>query len=86
MRSKAMEKIMKEIPLETRIRVSTEAAFVVFANDAGCRKNKDSYITEEDDELYGIIFEYADIYAQGVMEDIKEWLDDTKGDPNKINE
>ncbi len=86
MKNKVIEKIMKEIPLETRIRVSTEAMFIMFANDAGCRENKDSYVTDEDDELYGMIFEYANRYAKDVMEDIKEWLEDTNEDFVKINE
>jgi hypothetical protein len=74
MRSKVLEKILKETPLEVRLNTSNEMAFIVILTELGFRDG--NMWSEADDELLKKLCEFAKKHTKYQLERIKEWEDD----------
>lgn len=64
------------IPLDTRIRVSTQMAFINLITELGYRENK--YWTPDEDELLNKLMNLAEKHTQDILNEIKEWEDVSK--------
>lgn len=71
---KLLKKIIKEIPLETRIRTTNEIAFINLIVELGYRESK--VWTDEEDELFNKICKLADEHTNNILQDIEEWKSD----------
>jgi hypothetical protein len=84
MKSPLIEKILKETPLETRLKVSNEMAFIMLITDLGFRENK---MWDENDpkemELLGKICKFAIEHTKNQIETIEEWKKDFEEKSNK---
>lgn len=70
MKSKILGKILSEIPLETKIKVSTEFAFIDLIHELGFREEKPW--SEEENEMLNKILEFADKHSKHIIKIIKE--------------
>lgn len=75
MKSKIVEDILNNIPLETKIKISTEFAFINLIHELGFREEK--YWSEDESEILNKILELAKKHSNDIIEIIKE-------DENKI--
>jgi hypothetical protein len=75
MRSKSVERLLKEIPLETRIRVSNQMAFINLLSELGYRKG---YWRPDEDETFKTLCKLADELTQYHLDEIKQWEEDGK--------
>jgi hypothetical protein len=82
MRSPLIKKILKETPLETRLKVSNEMAFIMLITELGFRENK---MWNENDpkemELLGKLCKFAEEHTKNQMKTIEEWKKDTDENP-----
>ena len=67
----------KDIPLETRLKVNNEAAFINLIVELGYRESK--MWTPDEDELFGKLLGLANKLTQWQLEAIEEWKKD--GEP-----
>jgi len=72
--NKLLEKLTKEIPLKTRIKVGTEMAFINLLTELGYREDK--MWTDEEDEILNKLCELASKHTDDILEDIEEWKAD----------
>jgi hypothetical protein len=77
MRSKVVDRMMKNMPLKTRLKVSIEMFLINFLTDAGFREDK--FWGDDDDSLLKKICKHAEKMADSHMENIEEWRKD--GEP-----
>lgn len=77
MKSKILGEILSEIPLETKIKVSTEIAFIDLIHELGFREEKPW--SDEDNEMLNKILEFAEKHAKHIIEIIKEDENKVKG-------
>lgn len=61
MRSKVTEKILKETPLKTRLKVSTQMAFISLLSELGYRENK--MWSEDEEETLNKLFNLPEDYT-----------------------
>lgn len=73
------EKIIKETPLDIRIRVRNETAFINLLTELGYRENK--MWTPEESKTFNRLMKLADKHTTEIFEIIKEWESD--GSPQK---
>ena len=74
--SKAFEKIVKEIPLKTRIKVANEMAFINLIVELGYREDK--MWTDDENELLSRLCGLAKEHTDSILKDIEEWEKDGK--------
>ena len=74
--SKAFEKLVKEVPLKTRIKVANEMAFINLIVELGYREDK--MWTDDENELLGKICVLAQKNTDSILKDIEEWKKDGK--------
>lgn len=74
MKNPLIEKILKETPLETRLKVDIELAFINLLTELGYRENK-VWEDDEEDKLQRL-FELANELTTSHLETIKEWEKD----------
>ena len=58
-------------PLDIRIRISTQMAFINLITELGYRENK--YWTPDEDELYKKLMDLAENHTQDILQEIKEY-------------
>jgi hypothetical protein len=73
-----LKKLMKEIPLETRIKVTTEIELINFLIDLGLKD--EGYWTPKDDELFKKLIKFRNKLTNYIMEDIEEFKKDQEND------
>ena len=74
-----INKILKETPLETRLKVSNEMAFIMLITKLGYRESKMwDENDEKDNEILKILLSFATEHTKNQMRDIKEWEEDGK--------
>jgi predicted transcriptional regulator len=73
MRSENFERLLKEIPLKTRLRVSNTTAFINLLSELGFLKG---YWGPDEDEKLKRLCELADEHTQYQLNEIKEWEED----------
>ena len=71
-----LDKIVKRIPIETRIRVSSEMAFINLIVELGYRENKTW--SDDEDELLGKLCKLAKEHTDDILKTIDEWEKDGK--------
>ena len=76
MESDIVNKVIKETPLKTRLRVSTEMAFINLLNKLGFREDK--MWTDDEDEMLEIICSLAEDLADDHIKEFEEWQKDNK--------
>ena len=76
MGSKAYKKMVKEIPLKTRIKVNTEMAFIDLITKLGYRENK--MWTNDEDELLGRLCGLAEELSINLIKEFEQWHKDGK--------
>lgn len=82
MRSKIAEKILKETPLEVRLKVSNEMAFIMLLSELGYRENKMWDESDEKEmEILHKLCEFAKKHTASQIREIKEWEKDKKENP-----
>lgn len=69
--SKAFEKIVKEIPLKTRIKVANEMAFINLIVELGYREDK--MWSDDENELLSRLCGLAKEHTDSILKDIEEW-------------
>lgn len=74
--SKAFEKLVKEVPLKTRIKVANEMAFINLIVELGYREDK--MWTDDENELLDKICVLAQKHTDSILKDIEEWKKDGK--------
>lgn len=74
--SKVLEKIRKETPLKTRLKVSTEMAFINLISELGYRENK--MWTEDEDETLNKLCALAKDLANDHIKEFEQWQKDGK--------
>ena len=74
--SKVLEKIRKETPLKTRLKVSTEMAFINLISELGYRENK--MWTEDEDETLNKLCALAKDLANDHINEFEQWQKDGK--------
>ena len=80
MKSKILEKIVKEIPLEIRLKVSNEMAFISLITDLGYRKDKMWDENDKvDNEIFCKLMKLAKEHTAHQLEEIEKWKKD--GEP-----
>ena len=87
MRSEIIKRIMRETPLETRLKVSNEMAFIMLITDLGFREDKMwDENNEKDNELLGKLMKFAKEHTANQMKTIERWKEDQKTivDPDKV--
>lgn len=87
MRSELVKKILKETPLETRLKVSNEMAFIMLITDLGFRESKMwNEDDEKDNELLDKLMKFAKEHTANQMKTIERWKEDQKTivDPDKV--
>ena len=67
---KTIKELMKDIPLETRLKVSNEMAFINLIVELGYREDK--AWTDDEDELLGKLMTLADEHTKSQMKYIEE--------------
>ena len=75
MRSKTVDRLLKETPLKVRIRVANQMAFINLLSELGYR---DGYWTPDEDEKLQKLCELAEKLTDEHLKDIKEWENDGK--------
>ena len=65
MRSKSIERILNETSLDTKIRVTTEADYIMLLTKLGLRENK--MWSQDDEELLSKLMEEADKHTDRIM-------------------
>lgn len=79
MRSKLVEKLLKETPLEIRLKVSNEMAFIMLITELGYRENKMwDENNEKDNEILNKLLRFAKKHTEDQMKTIEEWKKDFK--------
>ena len=68
--SKAIDKLVKEIPLKTRIKISNEMAFINLIVELGYREDK--MWTDDENELLGKLCSLAQKHTDRILKDIEE--------------
>jgi hypothetical protein len=76
MRSKAMTEMVKNIPLKTRLKVSTEMAFINLISELGYRENK--MWTEDEDHLLNKLCVLAEKFSTDQIKEFEQWQKDGK--------
>lgn len=77
MKNELIDKILKEIPLETRVKVSIEAYFIAeYGGTFFMPLDKNGNDTPESVEANRKCFEKAEPLLKLVLDDIKEWKED----------
>lgn len=76
MRSKAMTEMVKNIPLKTRIKVSTEMAFIDLITKLGYRPNK--MWTDDEQHLLDKLCGLADELSTDLIKEFEQWQKDGK--------
>ena len=74
--SEIFEKLVKEIPLATRLKVANEMAFIDLIVELGYREDK--MWTDEENELLGKLCELAQKHTDSILKDIEVWEADGK--------
>lgn len=74
MRSKILEQILKEIPLEIRLQTSNEMAFIELLSELGFRENK--MWSDDEDEMLQKLINFAKKHTEHQLERIKDWEKD----------
>ena len=69
MKSKVIERMLKKIPLEIKIQVACEMAFINLLSELGYREG--AWTDEEDEKMIKLYF-LADKLTNEIMESIKE--------------
>lgn len=78
MRSKIIEKILKETPLKTRLKVSNEMAFIHLITELGYREDKAwDENDEEDNRILLKLTALANEHTNNQMKTIDRWKRDT---------
>jgi hypothetical protein len=78
MRSDLITKILKETPLEIRLKVSNEMAFIHLITELGYRENKAWDETDDkDNEILNKLMKLAKEHTEHQMKTIEKWKDDT---------
>jgi hypothetical protein len=75
MKSETVERLLKEIPLKTRLSVSNATAFINLLSELGYRKG---YWGPDEDEKFKRLCELADEHTQYQLNEIKEWEENGK--------
>jgi|AntRauTorcE11897_2_1112592.scaffolds.fasta_scaffold09027_8 hypothetical protein len=75
-RSKVIDKLIKETPLEVRLKVDNEMAFITLLSELGLRDDK--MWTKDEDEMLSKLIDFAKKHTQYQLETIKKWEDDGK--------
>ncbi len=70
MKTRILSEIITEIPLETKIKVSTEFAFIDLIHVLGFREEKPW--GKEENEMLNKILEFAEKHSKHIIEIIKE--------------
>jgi hypothetical protein len=79
MRSKIVEKILINMPLETEINVSNQMAFIALIHELGFRENKFwNENDEKDNELLNKIHKFALEHSKNQLETIEKFIDDDR--------
>lgn len=76
MMSKVLEKIRKETPLKTRLKVSTEMAFINLISELGYRENK--MWTEDENETLNKLCDLAKDLVNDHIKEFEQWQKDGK--------
>ena len=76
MRSKVIERILKETPLKTRLKVSTEMAFISLISELGYRENK--IWTDDENETLNKLCELAMDLVNDHIKEFEQWQKDGK--------
>lgn len=66
----------KEIPLETRLRVLNQMAFISLLTELGYREEK--MWTSDEDERFDKLMNIANKHTEDIMKEISEWEKDGK--------
>jgi hypothetical protein len=74
--SKSFKKLLKEIPLKTRLKVSNEMAFINLIVELGYREDK--MWTDDENELLAKLCGLAKEHTDSVLKEIEEWKKDGK--------
>lgn len=82
MKNEIVARLLKKIPLEIRLKVSTEMAMIDLLTEMGYREDK--AWTEEEDEKLHILVQAAERLTKWHLKEIKQWEED--GRPNDIYE
>ena len=81
MRSKLIDKILKETPLAIRLKVSNEMAFIMLITDLGFREDKMwDESNEEDNILLAKLMKFAKEHTDNQLKSIERWKKD--GEPS----
>ena len=76
MRSKVIERILKKTPLRTRLKVSTEVAFINLITELGYRENK--MWTDDEDETLNKLCDLAKDLVNDHIKKFEQWQKDGK--------
>lgn len=76
MRSKVIERILKETPLQTRLKVCTEMAFINLLTELGYRENK--MWTDDEDETLNKLCDLAKELVKDHIKEFEQWQKDGK--------
>lgn len=76
MKSEIFEELLKETPLNVRLQVSNEAAFICLLRDLGFREERMWEETEEDNILLKKIIDFAKEHTKNQLKSIKKWEED----------
>lgn len=68
--------LYKEIPLETRLKVLNQMAFISLLTELGYREEK--MWTSDEDERFDKLMDLANKHTEDIMEEISEWEKDGK--------
>jgi len=74
MRSEICERILKSIPLETRLKVGNEMAFINLIVELGYRE--DRMWSDEEDELLTKLMDLAKQHTDDTLKEIESWKED----------
>lgn len=74
MRSKVVERLMANMPLETELRVSTEMSFINLLTELGFREDK--MWTPDEDELLSKLMKLAHELTDDNMKHIEKWVNE----------
>jgi len=81
MRSALLDKILKETPLDTRLKVSNQAAFINLITELGFRENKSwDEEDEKDNALLLKLTKLANEHTDNQVKTLRNWEDDTGAD------
>ena len=75
--SKAFNKLVKEIPLKTRLKVTNEMAFINLIVELGYREDK--MWTDDENEILSKLYLLAEEHTDSILKDLEEW--DKDGNP-----